>query len=84
MRSGRNSPSPPGCGNAASRSTSSIAADTPAVYRFLDPDGTLIQQYDPRVHDAVLASADVIVLVDANHPDRTRTNAGRDSRGVRQ
>ena len=46
---------------------------TPAVYRFLDPDGTLIQQYDPRKHDTVLAAANVIALVDANHQDRTRT-----------
>jgi bifunctional oligoribonuclease and PAP phosphatase NrnA len=46
---------------------------TPAVYRFLDPDGTLIHQYDPRIHDPVLAAADVIALVDANHQDRTRT-----------
>jgi phosphoesterase RecJ-like protein len=50
-------------------------SDTPAVYRFLDPEGTVIRKYDPQQHDAVLASADVIVLVDANHPDRTRQMA---------
>lgn len=45
---------------------------TPAVYRWLDPDGSAIRLYEPQRDDAVLASADVIVLVDANHPDRTR------------
>ncbi len=45
---------------------------TPAVYRFLDPDGSAIQIYDPAIHDATLAAAGVIILVDANHPDRTR------------
>jgi bifunctional oligoribonuclease and PAP phosphatase NrnA len=47
-------------------------SSTPAVYRWLDPDATAIRLYDPQQDDVVLASADVIVLVDANHPDRTR------------
>lgn len=50
-------------------------SDTLAVYRFLDPDGTAVTTYDPHTHDPMLANADVIILVDANHPDRTRQMA---------
>ncbi len=42
---------------------------TPEVYRFLDPD-KLILQYDPSIHQTVLDAADVIVVLDTNHPGR--------------
>jgi phosphoesterase RecJ-like protein len=42
---------------------------TPAVYDFLDPENT-IRTYDPARDDSLLASADVIVILDANQPDR--------------
>jgi phosphoesterase RecJ-like protein len=45
---------------------------TPAVYRFLDPDG-IITLYDPRRDAASLAAAEVIVVMDTNHPDRLRS-----------
>ncbi len=41
----------------------------PAVYRFLDPGG-MIARYDPARHDAIIAGAGVIVVLDTNHPDR--------------
>jgi phosphoesterase RecJ-like protein len=41
----------------------------PAVYRFLDPAG-LIAQFDPLRDGTALAGADVIVVLDTNHPDR--------------
>lgn len=47
---------------------------TPAVYRFLDPDG-LLELYDPRRHDDVIRDAGAIVILDTNHPDRLRTMA---------
>lgn len=43
---------------------------TPAVYDFLDPDNT-IRTYDPGRDRPLIAGADVIVLLDANHPERT-------------
>ncbi len=47
----------------------------PAVYRFLDPLGS-IAQFDP-VRDAdALAGADVIVVLDTNHPDRLQSLKG--------
>jgi bifunctional oligoribonuclease and PAP phosphatase NrnA len=46
-------------------------SDTPAVYRFLDPDG-LIARYDPASHDATIARAGAILVMDMNHPDRLR------------
>ena len=44
----------------------------PAVYRFLDPLGT-ITQFDPLRDAAAIAGADVIVVLDANHPDRLQS-----------
>jgi phosphoesterase RecJ-like protein len=41
----------------------------PAVYRFLDPAGR-IAQFDPLRDGAALAGAEVIVVLDTNHPDR--------------
>lgn len=45
------------------------ASPLPAVYRFLDPGG-LIARYEPARHDAIIAEAGVIVVLDTNHPDR--------------
>ena len=45
---------------------------TPAVYRFLDPDG-LIHLYDESADRQTVLDADVIVVVDTNHPDRLRS-----------
>ncbi|MEW6509399.1 MAG: bifunctional oligoribonuclease/PAP phosphatase NrnA [Bacteroidota bacterium] len=45
---------------------------TPAVYRFLDP-ARMIREFDA-AHDAsAIASADLIVIMDTNRPDRLRT-----------
>lgn len=45
---------------------------TPAVYRFLDPAG-LVRTYDePRDRDTIL-DAEVILVLDTNHPDRLRS-----------
>lgn len=44
----------------------------PAVYRFLDPGGT-ITQFDPLRDAGTLAGADVIVVLDTNHPDRLQS-----------
>jgi len=46
----------------------------PPFYRFLDPAGS-IAVYDPRRHDALIAGADAIVVLDANHPGRLRDMA---------
>jgi len=43
---------------------------TPAQYRFLDPDGTRLLLYDPPRHNPLLRDADLIIVVDTNHPDR--------------
>lgn len=43
---------------------------TPAVYRFLDPQST-IRAFDPQRDAPVLRDADVIAVIDTNHPDRT-------------
>jgi phosphoesterase RecJ-like protein len=42
---------------------------TPAVFRFLDPLGQ-IEQFRPEDHTPVVASADMFIVVDTNHPDR--------------
>ena len=42
---------------------------TPAVYDFLDPEN-IIRTYIPGRDRSLIASADVIVLLDANQPDR--------------
>jgi phosphoesterase RecJ-like protein len=47
-------------------------SDTPAVYRFLDNDG-LLTTYDAERDNPGIAAADVIVVLDVNHPDRLRT-----------
>jgi len=45
---------------------------TPDVYLFLDPDER-VKQFD-QSHDAqIVADADVIVVLDTNHPDRLRS-----------
>jgi phosphoesterase RecJ-like protein len=41
----------------------------PAVYRFLDPGGT-VATFDPVRDGPAIATADVIVVLDTNHPDR--------------
>ena len=45
---------------------------TPAVYRFLDSDG-LIRVYDESKDRQAVLDADVIIIVDTNHPDRLRS-----------
>jgi phosphoesterase RecJ-like protein len=45
---------------------------TPAVYDFLDPDRT-IRVYDPARDAHLLASADAILVLDTNQPDRLRS-----------
>ena len=54
---------------------------TPDVYRFLDP-GNLILQYDETRHRSVVTNAEVIVVLDTNHPGRLSAmeNAVRESR----
>lgn len=47
----------------------------PANYRFLDERGDLFETYSPLVHDMVIASADLIVVVDTNHPGRLMSMA---------
>jgi phosphoesterase RecJ-like protein len=45
---------------------------TPAVYDFLDPERQ-IRTYDSSRDASLLASADVILILDTNHPDRLRS-----------
>ncbi len=45
---------------------------TPDTYLFLDP-ARRIERFDPAVHGAALQEADVIVVLDTNHPDRLRS-----------
>jgi bifunctional oligoribonuclease and PAP phosphatase NrnA len=45
---------------------------TPAIYDFLDPDKQ-IREYKSSRDDEVLADAEVIILLDMNHPDRLRS-----------
>jgi phosphoesterase RecJ-like protein len=42
------------------------------VYLFLDPSRQ-IEQFDPALHGPVIRDADVIVVLDTNHPDRLRS-----------
>ncbi len=42
---------------------------TPVTYEFLDPSRQ-ITHFDPTRHTRVIAEADVIVVLDTNHPDR--------------
>ncbi|HEX7573623.1 MAG TPA: bifunctional oligoribonuclease/PAP phosphatase NrnA [Bacteroidota bacterium] len=44
----------------------------PAVYRFLDPGGT-IAVFDPPRDGPAIAAADLIVVLDTNHPDRLQS-----------
>jgi bifunctional oligoribonuclease and PAP phosphatase NrnA len=45
---------------------------TPDVYLFLDPLRQ-IERFDEAIHPAVIRGADVIVVLDTNHPDRLRS-----------
>jgi bifunctional oligoribonuclease and PAP phosphatase NrnA len=45
---------------------------TPFVYRFLDPDSS-IRVFAAERDDPVIAEADLILVVDTNHPDRLRS-----------
>lgn len=45
------------------------AGPLPAIYRFLDPRGT-VATFDPLRDAAAIAGADVIAVLDTNHPDR--------------
>ncbi len=45
---------------------------TPAVYRFLDPGG-LIRTYDEPADRGTILDAEVIIVVDTNHPERLRS-----------
>jgi bifunctional oligoribonuclease and PAP phosphatase NrnA len=47
---------------------------TPLVYRFLDPHGR-IEHFDEATHRPVIATAQVIAVLDTNHPDRLRAMA---------
>ncbi len=47
---------------------------TPAFYLFIDPHNH-IQQFNEQNHAGVIAKADVIFVLDTNHPDRLRTLA---------
>jgi phosphoesterase RecJ-like protein len=44
----------------------------PASYRFLDPGGT-VAEFDPPRDNPAIAGADVIVVLDTNHPDRLQS-----------
>lgn len=44
-------------------------SETPPLYRFLDPTGS-ITRYVPGVHDDVLARSEAIIVLDTNHPSR--------------
>jgi phosphoesterase RecJ-like protein len=45
---------------------------TPEFYLFLDPKNR-ITKFDETRHATIIANADVIVVMDTNHPDRLRT-----------
>jgi bifunctional oligoribonuclease and PAP phosphatase NrnA len=47
-------------------------SSTPEVYLFLDPQRD-IERYDSGRHDALIADAAVIVILDCNHPSRLRS-----------
>ena len=42
---------------------------TPDFYQFLD-SGNTVRQFDPSAHARIIKEADVIIIVDTNHPDR--------------
>ena len=44
----------------------------PAVYRFLDPGGT-VATFDPLRDGPAISAAEVIVVLDTNHPDRLQS-----------
>ncbi len=47
---------------------------TPDFYRFIDPHN-YIQQFNEQNHAGAIAKANVILVLDTNHPDRLRTLA---------
>lgn len=47
-------------------------SETPEVFRFLDPNER-IQTFDPARHGRLLAEAEIIAVVDTNHPERLRS-----------
>lgn len=47
---------------------------TPAFYLFIDPHNHL-QQFNEQKHASVISKADVILVLDTNHPDRLRSLA---------
>jgi phosphoesterase RecJ-like protein len=47
-------------------------SDTPEMYLFLD-ENQRIQKFDIARHTQILAEADVILIMDTNHPDRLRS-----------
>ncbi len=49
---------------------------TPEVYRFLDP-GAMIRQFDDARDAGTIADAEVIVVLDANQPERLRSMQAR-------
>ena len=49
--------------------------ETPSVYRFLDPENRIFR-YDPSAHEALIRNADVIVVLDTNHPGRLSSLTG--------
>jgi phosphoesterase RecJ-like protein len=57
---------------------------TPAVYRFLDTDCS-IAQYDSNTHADLVRNADVIVVMDTNHPGRLQSmeSVVREHKGVK-
>jgi phosphoesterase RecJ-like protein len=48
---------------------------TPEHYLWLDPAGA-VERYVPEIHDAVIATADAILVLDTNQPDRLRSMEG--------
>lgn len=47
-------------------------SSTPEIYLFLDPHKRIVQ-FQADAHGAVIAGAEVIVVLDTNHPDRLRS-----------
>src|SRR5512139_3167677 len=43
-------------------------SEMPPQYRFLDPDGTRIVRFDSARHAASIRDADLVLVVDTNHP----------------
>ncbi len=48
---------------------------TPEIYLFLDVHHR-IERYDPTRHDALIAAAEAIIILDTNQPERLRTMQG--------